>query len=467
MKHFFGIFLLTALFAAAVQAQTKPNIILIYADDLGWGDVGFNGRSEWKTPNLDRLARQGTIFKRFYTPAVVCAPSRFALMTGKHGIHNGASGNDADLPAREVTIPEALKPLGYTSAIFGKWHQGKPRGTQTKPVHPLEQGFDEFAGHVDAGDAWNHFPKELWYGRERKAAPNEYSAKIFSDLAIDFVRRHREKPFFLYLPYIEPHLKIEAPAEDIAKFRGKFAETDPDKPLNATYAAMIERLDAEIGRLLKEIDRQGLSENTIIVFSSDHGATFEPLNLGTSAYHDSNRPFRGQKRTVWEGGIRVPGVVRWTGKIPAGKISNDPVQTIDLLPTFLAAAGGEPKAEWKIGGRNLLPVWTAKEKMPERTIFFEYRSEGYFQLAAMRGNYKFIITDEDLFRRLLGAGTVGGNVVRAGELYDVENDPAERRSLAFSQTEKANGLQKELLDWIATETEESKINRRPVNARQP
>lgn len=139
----------------------------MFADDLGWGDVGFNGRTEWRTPNLDRLASQGTIFRRWYTAGVVCAPSRAALLTGKYGIHNGVSGNRADLPAEEVTIAEALKPHGYTTALFGKWHHGRPRAGQPSYVHPMDQGFDEFFGFTNAARAWRHFPKQLWFAARR------------------------------------------------------------------------------------------------------------------------------------------------------------------------------------------------------------------------------------------------------------------------------------------------------------
>ncbi|MGH9844225.1 MAG: sulfatase-like hydrolase/transferase [Blastocatellia bacterium] len=179
--------------------ERQPNIIMIYADDLGWGDVGFNGRTEWRTPNLDRLAAQGTVFRRWYTGAVVCAPSRAALLTGKYTIHNGVSANNADLPRQEVTIAEALKPLGYATALFGKWHHGRTRPGESDYVHPLDQGFDEFCGYTDAGHAWEHFPRQLWFGRELKPVTG-YAATLLTDRSIDFVKRHQQQPFFLYLP---------------------------------------------------------------------------------------------------------------------------------------------------------------------------------------------------------------------------------------------------------------------------
>src|SRR5215212_9392132 len=184
----------------APAAEPRPNIVLILADDLGWGDVGFNGRAEWQTPNLDRLGAQGTIFTRFYAAAVVCAPSRGALLTGKFTIHDGVVRNNDDLPDGQMTIAEALKARGYATALFGKWHHGQPRGGRTNYVHPLDQGFDEFFGFTDARHAWEKFPRELWEGRALRPASG-YADDLFADRAIDFLKRHRSGPFFLYVPF--------------------------------------------------------------------------------------------------------------------------------------------------------------------------------------------------------------------------------------------------------------------------
>ncbi|MEO5804495.1 MAG: sulfatase-like hydrolase/transferase [Verrucomicrobiota bacterium] len=427
-------FILLFCFTFSNQAANRPNIIMILADDLGWHDVGFNGRKEWSTPNLDRFAKQGTIFNRWYVGGVVCAPSRAVLMTGKYTIHNGVTGNSGDLPAEETTIAEALKQYGYTTALFGKWHGGKPRDGSKTSVHPIDHGFDEFFGFTDAKHAWEHFPKQLWFGREKKPlATNAFTATMFVDRSVEFVQRNKQQPFFLYLAFTEPHLHIEAPDEDVAKF-GKFPEKDPGHSINANYAAMISRMDKEIGRLLNKLDQLGLAENTLVVFTSDHGATFEKGNEGAAAFHDSNFPFRGQKRTLWEGGIRVPAVVRWPGKIPAGKTSREIVHMMDVFPSFLAAAGEKTNPDWNVDGLNLLPVWMGLGKTPERTLFWEWRSEGNQQLAAMRGDLKLVST--------------GNN---KPELFNVETDPAERRSLAAEQEMLTKDLEKELNDWLATE----------------
>ncbi len=442
LGHVFRLVFLLVIGSVAVGGAERPNLIIILADDLGWGDVSFNGRKDWRTPNLDRLGRQGTIFKRWYTAGVVCAPSRAALMTGKYTIHDGVSGNNDDLPRSETTLAEALKPLGYSTALFGKWHHGATRPGETNYVHPMDHGFGQFFGYTDAVDAWQHFPKTLWFGREQKPVSG-YSATLVTDRAIQFLKEQKEKqqPFFLYQAYIEPHLKIEAPPEDVAKFRGKFPEEDAKEPSNARYAAMITRLDFEIGRLLKTLDDLGLAKNTLIVFSSDHGATFENGNRGAAAFHDSNAPFRGHKRTLWEGGIRVPAIVRWPGEVPARRVSNEIIHMTDVFPSLLAAAGSSPKPEWHVDGLNVLNVWRGQEKVPERTLFWEWRAENSFQLAAMRGDMKLVIPNKEIFDRIEKGG--GG-----AELYDVVRDPAERRTLALSKTNIVKALQKDLLAWI-------------------
>ncbi|HTM48000.1 MAG TPA: sulfatase-like hydrolase/transferase [Bryobacteraceae bacterium] len=412
---------------ASSQAQTpRPNILLVYADDLGWGDVSFNGRRDWPTPNLDRLAREGTVFSRWYTGAPLCAPSRGCLLTGKYTIHNGVRNNGSDIPSSEVTLAEALKTLGYSTALCGKWHGGR------NPTHPLQQGFDTTFGYLTAGHAWEHFPKHLFRGREQEEVKG-FSADILADEAIRIIRNQRADPFFIYLAFIEPHFNIEAPPEDVAKLEGKFAETDPARPLNATYAAMIMRMDRALGRVLDALDAKGIAGNTIVLFTSDNGATFEKGNLGTALYHDSNRPFRGEKRSLEEGGIREPAVMRWPGRIPAGRRSKEVIHMTDVMPSLLAAAGASADPAWKVDGANMLDVWTGKKKAPERTVFWEYHVGGVQMLAAMRGDFKLLDIAGQQF------------------LYNVEADPGERRNLNAQYPDVMKQLTAELKAWFATE----------------
>ena len=418
-----------ALSRLARAAERRPNFVFLFADDMGWNDVGFNGRKSWSTPNLDRLAAQGTVFTRWYVGMPLCAPSRACLLTGKYNIHNGVTSNSADLPASEVTLAEALAPLGYTSVLYGKWHRGQlPDGSFT---HPLDQGFRETFGFLDAKHAWEHFPEFLYRGRD-KVPVRGYTADLFADEAIRFLRSHGERPFFLYVPFIEPHFYIESPQDDLALYKGKFAEKDPSKPYNAHYAAMIHRLDAAIGRILQALDETGLAQNTIVIFTSDNGATFEAGNQGASNFHDSNHPFRGQKRSLEEGGIRVPGLVRWPGRVPAGRKFDQPVHMIDVFPTLLAAAGGVPDPAWKVDGLNLLEVWMGKAPMPERTLFWEWKAEGYDMRAAMRGDFKLLDISGSRF------------------LYNVRQDPGERRTVAAEYPELFKRLRQELESWLAS-----------------
>lgn len=423
----------------ARAAERKPNIVLILADDLGYADVSFDGRREWTTPNLHRLSLDGTIFRRWYTAAVVCAPSRAALMTGRYSIHNGVCGNGSlDLPSEEVTIAEALKDAGYTTALFGKWHHGAPRPGQKEYTHPMDQGFDEFFGFTDAVHAWQKFPKELWEGREMRPSSG-YADTLFTDRAIDFIKQHKADPFFLYLPFICPHGKPEAPQEEIEALKGKYRETDENNPQNATYAAEIIRMDKDIGRVLKTLDDLELTRDTIVIFSSDHGATFEKLAGTGPIYFDSNRPFRGQKRTLWEGGMRVPAVVRWPGKVPSRTESHEIIHNCDVFPTLLAAVGAEVDPAWKLDGKNVLDAWKGTGKAPDRMLFWEWREGGNTQYAAMHGELKMVITGDN-----------------KPEMFDVERDPQERIDVKVQHADELKKMEQGLKDWLATESEAAK-----------
>lgn len=428
----FGL-MAAALVGRASAAERAPNIVLIVADDLGWGDVGFNGRTEWSTPHLDKLASQGTVLNRCYTAAPICAPSRGAFLTGKYTIHSGVSKNNDDLPTEQVTIAEALKPSGYATGLFGKWHHGRPRKGQRDYVHPLDQGFDEFYGYTDATAAWEKFPKTLWKGRE-KVPVSGYVDDLFTDQALEFVDRRHEKPFFLYVAYVATHFTVAAPADEVDKFRGKLPEPDPEHALSANYAGMVSRLDKNVGRLLEKLDALKLQNDTLVFFTSDNGATFEQGNQGASSTLDSNRPFRGQKRTLWEGGIRVPGIVSWPGHVPSGAVSQEAVHLTDLLPTFAATAGASVDPAWRVDGKNVLPVWLGEGPAPKRTLFWEWRGEGAEQTAAMRGDLKLVVTR-------------GGKP----ELFNVFNDPAERRDISATNAETAQELKRELDAWLQSE----------------
>ncbi|WP_165072194.1 sulfatase-like hydrolase/transferase [Paludisphaera rhizosphaerae] len=432
-RFWMGTWVVSLLFTGSAKSgEHRPNVVLIVADDLGWGDVGFNGRKEWSTPHLDRLAAQGLKLDRCYAAAPICAPSRGAFLTGKSPIHSGVARNSDDLPSAQTTIAEALKPVGYATGVFGKWHHGRPPAGERDYVHPLDQGFDAFFGYTDATAAWEKFPKQLWDGRRRVPVAG-YADDLFTDRALDFLDRRREEPFFLYLAYIAPHFTVAAPAEEVEKHRGRVPEPTPGQEFGSHYAAMVTRLDTNVGRVLDRLDALGLREETLIVFTSDNGATFEAGNVGASAALDSNGPFRGQKRTLWEGGLRVPTVVRWPGRIAAGSASNEVFGLIDLLPTFAAAAGATVPPSWHVDGLDVLPVWLGKGSLPPRALFWKWRDEGSDQIAAMQGDLKLVVTR-------------GGKP----ELYDVAHDPGERRDVSAQHPEYVEALKSSLDAWLPT-----------------
>jgi arylsulfatase A-like enzyme len=373
------------------------------------------------------------VLSRCYAAAPICGPSRAALLTGKTTIHTGVRRNDQDLPAEEVTIAEALKPLGYGTGVFGKWQRGRPRDGRAGSVHPLDQGFDEFFGFTEPYAALEKFPTHLLRGRERVEVSG-YIDDLITDQALDFISRHRKEPFFLYLPYLAPHFLVDAPKDEVAKHLGRIHDRDAANPIRARYAAMITRLDANVGRLLGHLERNGLTGDSLIVFTSDNGATFESGNQGASVALDSNRPFRGQKRTLWEGGIRVPGLACWPGRIPGGTVCRDNIQSIDLLPTFVAAARGTVNPAWHVEGVDILQVWTCRSPVPERALFWEWQGEGYDQLAAIRGDEKLVVTG-------------GGKP----ELYDVAADPSERRDISPLHPERTQRRLEELKQWMKGE----------------
>ena len=369
------------------------------------------------------------------------APSRGAFLTGKATIHCGVAHNTADLPAEETTVAEALKAKGYATALFGKWHHGLarkngPKDEKTgKPtyVHPMDQGFDEFFGFTDAGHAWEKYPKQLWDGRALKDV-HEFSDDMFTDRAVDFIKRKRGAPFFLYVPFNSPHFYIQAPPDEALKHKNTFPADDPQSAILANYAGLVTRIDRNVGRIVAAIEAAGLSNDTLIVFTSDQGATFESGNTGASDALDSNQPFRGQKRTLWEGGVRVPTIAVWPGRVASGVVSREPMQMIDLFPTFLAAANVEINPKWHVDGMNLLPAWSGQTHVPDRTLFWEWRSEGSHQLAVMRDDWKLVATERG-----------------KPELFRVDRDPAERRNIIADHPEIAKALIAELNAWLASE----------------
>lgn len=348
--------LLGALFLAGAPAapdERPPNLVLIVADDLGWGDLSCQGQASFETPRLDRLAAQGRRYTDFYAGSTVCAPSRCVLMTGLHTGHCLVRGNKRlDLRPDDVTLAEVLGAAGYRTGLVGKWGLGSEGGAG----QPTRQGFEHFFGYLDQRHAHNFYPTFLLRGEERVAldnvVPNEgadgageasernsYSHDLFTDEALALIEAWRDEPFFLYLAYTIPHANNEAgPRGMEVPELGEFADSewaDPEKG----FAAMVARLDRDVGRIVDRIDELGLGDDTLILFTSDNGPHSEGGHRADA--FDSNGPLRGIKRSLHDGGIRVPTIARWSGHVPAETVSDHVAGFQDVLPTFAALAGAE------------------------------------------------------------------------------------------------------------------------------
>jgi arylsulfatase A-like enzyme len=433
--------------AGAQPASRPPNIVLIMADDLGPGELGCYGQKTIRTPNIDRLATQGMRFTSAYAPAALCSPTRCSLLTGLHQGHAPIRNNveldpegQMPLPEGTVLFPELLKQAGYATACVGKWGLG-PVGSSGDPI---KHGFDLFYGHNCQRAAHNQYTAFVWRNEERVMlqgnAPHnlrgaQYVPDLMADEAVGWMRGHKDSPFFLYFATPLPHASLQAPEEAVKRYRGVVEEGKPyaDKPggfyepcaePRATYAAMITRIDDHVGRILAEIDALGLADNTIVLFTSDNGTA---VNGGAdAAYFDSTEGRRGLKHDLYEGGIRMPMLIRWPGHVKAGSTCDTPIVHYDLMPTFLALAGVPvPK---RADGVSLLPLLTGTGSIPkERPLYWEYAAKGG-QKAVRRGKWKAVWVG------------LKKNPDVAGELYDLGADPGEKTNLAGRHREILQSL---------------------------
>lgn len=374
-------------------AEMKPNIIFILADDLGYGDLGCYGQEQIATPNIDRMAAQGMRFTDHYSGSTVCAPSRATIMLGHHTGHLRTTGQGQSLLQEETTVAELLKEAGYATGIIGKWGVGQ-EGSEGVP---LEQGFDLFVGYLNQRHAHNYYPAWIWRNEKKttlnntvvrakkngkvqefggaSTERNDYSHDIFTEEALKFIEHHRGQPFFLYLPYTIPHANNEAErvvnrhGMEVPDY-GDYKTEDWPEPQKG-HAAMISRLDRDVGRILEQLKKLDLDENTIIFFSSDNGPHRE--GGADPAFFDANGPLRGIKRDFYEGGIRVPMVVRWPGRIPPGRVSNHISAFWDFLPTCTELAG-IPQPDG-IDGISFLPTLIGKPQETHEFMFWEFKNK--------------------------------------------------------------------------------------------
>lgn len=419
-------------------AEAPPNCIVILADDLGYADVGFHGCRDIPTPHIDSIAENGVQCSSAYVTYSVCAPSRAGFITGRYQGRFGFGRNpqyrpndpNMGLPQDEQTIATVLKAAGYTSGIIGKWHLGAHKSN-----HPLNRGFDYFYGHLGGGH--QYFPEMLtikdsysindeyksyrtWILRNHEPVKTaKYLTDEFSDEAVGFIERNKEKPFFLFLAYNAPHAPMQAPQEVIERF----ADIDFEK--RRIYAAMVSVMDEGIGRVLSKVKELGLEENTLIFFLSDNGG---PTNANAS----DNSPLRGQKSDVWEGGFRVPFAVQWPGTLPAGAVYDNPVSSLDIFATIAALADAPTDPERPLDGVNLIPYLTAADSgTPHGTIYLRKFDQDRY--AVRQGDYKLVIPDLDA----------------APLLFNLAEDIGEKENIADSMPEKTGQLDALRKEWDA------------------
>jgi arylsulfatase A-like enzyme len=437
-------FLASSGAAAMLGAQPparKPNIVFILADDLGYGDLGCYGQERIKTPNLDRMAAEGTRFTQAYSGSTVCAPSRCALMTGKHMGHGTVRGNmrpEAGLTENEPTVASVLKKAGYRTALFGKWGLGGP-GTGSVPN---TRGFDEFYGYLDQLHAHNCYPEHLWDNQNEAFLIDNwfngrkvFSNDLFTERSVKFIERQGDRPFFLYAPYTIPHANNELGRVQENGMESPDDEpytSEPWKPVEKTFAASITRMDRDIGKMLDALKRKGLDDNTLVIFTSDNGPHREGNH--DPDFFRSRGPLRGIKRDLYEGGIRVPAIARWPGKVPAGKASDAAWAFWDFLPS--AAELGGVGAPAGIDGASFVPALTGRAAGNSRTLYWEFHERGFHQ-AVRRGDWKLVRQGPQ--QRL--------------ELFNLAEDIGETRNLAADKP----AVVRELEELFRTERTESAL----------
>jgi arylsulfatase A-like enzyme len=419
--------------------SNRPNIVFLFADDLGYGDLACYGAPDAETPNIDRLARQGVRFTQHYSNGPECSPTRTALMTGRYQQHVGglecaigtgnvgryddairlAKQHELGLPPEWAILPSAMRRAGYETVCYGKWHLGyEPK------FSPLEAGFEDFfgclGGYVDYFTHRELSPLDVLYADRRPVKRDGYMTHLLAKEALDFLDRKRDGPFFLYVPFTSPHFPFQGPDD-------RDRETTADNLTKGTrqqYVDLVEDLDRQVGRILMRLQSQGLADNTVVVFASDNGAMAPGRNL----------PLSGYKSTVAEGGIRVPLIARWPGKLPAGETCDQTSLTFDLTASFLAIAEAEAPKSRPLEGIDLLAHAAEGRESFDRTLFWRGRRGERTERAVRYGDLKY------LHRRLDNGEVIEG-------LYNVAQDPAENNNLIKQRPDDLAKLRQLLTDW--------------------
>ena len=435
--------------AKRTASKARPNIVYILADDLGYAEVGCYGQKKIRTPNIDKLATEGMKFAQHYSGNPVCAPSRCTLMTGLHTGHAQIRGNKqvggkqgwklgsttgGQWPLKEgtVTVANILKDAGYTTGAFGKWGLGRAGTTGD----PNKQGFDRFYGYICQRQAHTFYPNHLWSdGQIHWIKENEggkekiYSHDLIAEQALKFVKANKDRPFFLYVPFTIPHVALQVPEDSLAEYKDKWPDTPydgkkgyiPHEYPRACYAGMVTRMDKDVGRIMSLLEELDLADNTLVIFTSDNGPTY--AGGADSEFFESAGPLRGLKGSVYEGGIRVPFIARWPGKIKPGSETDHPSAFWDFLPTACEIIGAKPPAD--IDGISYLPTLLGKPRKQKKHDVMYWELGG--RQGVRMGDWKAVRTRP-------------GNKVK---LYNLANDIGEQNDLADKEPEvlaKMTGL---------------------------
>ncbi|MEP4079409.1 arylsulfatase [Haloferula sp.] len=449
--------------ALSADKKRPPNIIYILADDLGYGDLSCLGQTKFKTPHIDHLKSKGLFFTQHYSGSTVCAPSRSALMTGQHTGHTFVRGNKEimpegqhPIPADEILLPEMLKPAGYVSGAFGKWGLGYP-GSEGDP---MKQGFDVFFGYNCQRLGHHYYPYHLW-DNDRKVplsanegtATGTYAPTLIHEKTLEFIEDHKDQPFFAYVASIIPHAELAAPEEYMRKFRGKFDEPKPFEGLDegpelragryqsqkeprAAFAAMVTLLDDQVGQIVAKVEELGIADNTLIIFTSDNGPHQE--GGADPDFFNSNGPFRGHKRDLFDGGVHVPMIAYWPGTIKANTESDHISAFWDMAPTFTQLAG--VKTPDHIDGISMLATLVGKAKQVKHPyLYWEFHEKGG-RTALRAGKWK----------------AVRYNVLKEPDapvkLFDLSVDPGEQKDVASEHPEIVGRL-KSMMSNARTDSE--------------
>jgi arylsulfatase A-like enzyme len=445
MKQLLWLLVASSCLPAASQAARKPNIIYIQSDDLGYGDLSCYGQKKFRTPGIDRMAAEGTRYTQYYCGSTVCAPSRCTLLTGVHTGHAWIRGN-AETPLREneLTVAKILKAAGYATAVIGKYGLGLPDNSG----RPDKQGFDYQFGYLDHVHAHRQYTDHLFRNSERVEIDEkkDWSNDLFTKETFDYIRQHKDGPFFLYLNYTNPHAELLVPEDSLQEFRGKFPETpfvsgqgntpgakgyrSQESP-HAAYAAMITRMDRDVGRILDMVRELKIEGDTLVLFTSDNGPHKE--GGADPAFFESSGPLRGIKRDVYEGGFRVPMVAWWPGRVKAGVVSDQVWAHWDFLPTAADLAG--LPAPRGIDGISMMPMLLGREQRSHEYLYWEFYERGFDQ-AIRWGDWKGVRNGLD----------------SPLELYDLKTDLGEKTNVASDHPEVVAKLES-LLKGARTDSE--------------